>query len=176
MSCSTTNHKCSKCNYIAAHNSDLKKHNKYIHEKTEPRCNQCEVSANLKSDLKKHTKTFHENTKFYRSNQCYATTKKANLNHHTKRIHIKQTYDRETLISLRYSGHGVPRCTEDLVRRMGIFALAKRETRYQYIAGREQQLNNHVQTIHKIIRPYNSERQTPKLKKNGSCTNLELLH
>ena len=164
MSCSTTNQKCSKCNYTAAHNSDLKKHNKYIHEKTEPRCNQCEVSANRKSHLKKHTKTFHENTKFYRSNQCYATTKKANLNHHTKRIHIKRTYDRETLISLRYSGHGVPRCTEDLVRRMGIFALAKRETRYQYIAGREQQLNNHVQTIHKIKEPYNSERQTPKLR------------
>ena len=93
---------------------------------------------------------------------------KANLNHHTKQIHIKRTYDRETLISLRYSGHGVPRCTEDLVRRMGIFALAKRETSCQYIAAREQQLNNHVQTIHKIIRPYNSERQTPKLNKDGN--------
>ena len=124
MSCSTTNHKCRKCDYIATRNSDLKKHNKFIHEKTEPRCNQCEVSANLKSDLKKHTKNPHGNTKFYNRNQChYATTKKANLNNHTRHIHIKRTYNRDTLIKLRYNGHGVPSCTEDLIRKMRIFAL-----------------------------------------------------
>ena len=161
MSCSTTNHKCRKCDYLAARNSDLTKHNKCVHEKTDRKCNQCEVSAALKSDLKKHTKNSHENTKFYKCNQChYATTKKANLNNHTRHIHIKRTYNRDILINLRYNGHGVPSCTEDLIRKMGIFVLKKPDARCQYIAKRQQQLNNHVQTIHKIIRPYNSERQT----------------
>ena len=81
---------------------------------------------------------------------------------------IKRTYDRGTLINLRYNGCGVPSYTEDLIRKMGIFELKKPETECQYIAKTQQQLNNHGQTIHNKIRPYNSERQTPKLKKKGS--------
>ena len=38
----------------------------------------------------------------------------------------------------------------------------------QYTAKIQHQLNNHVQTVHNKIRPYNSERQTAKLKKNVS--------
>ena len=81
---------------------------------------------------------------------------------------IKRTYSRGTLVNLRDNGYGVPRCTEDLIKKMVIYKVKKPKTKCQYIPKTHQQRNNRVQPIHNKARPYNNERQIHKLKKKGS--------
>ena len=74
--------KCTKCDFTASSDYDLRIHSHTVHKETKLSCDYCEYTATLPNSLKRHVQSVHEGIK-YPCNDCeFQASSKVHLNKH----------------------------------------------------------------------------------------------
>ena len=83
----TNKYECVQCHKTFNDSSNLRRHERSVHEGVKYSCEQCDFQATQRSDLTLHIQSKHEGVK-YDCDQCdYQASKKSNLRTHIKNKH-----------------------------------------------------------------------------------------